>query len=303
MYSLAHLTLQESHRTMSKLAVQAIDIFRHLASTGTRGRIMQKFLAGLLKVIHPRGKVVDENLSLAYPDSPKQWRKDIRESMYDNLAWTITEILALQRKPSQVFDWVKTVRNIELADSLIDTKRGVVFMSGHFGNWEIMASWYAQYTKIRGHQMYVVAQGIHDNDISAYIDGLRKNMGVETLPSDYSVQKYARLLKAGNHIALLNDVAGTGKMIVPFMGHDATNMPGPAIMAMLSGSPIIPVCMYRNAPFEHELEFFPPIEMPEESLPREERLRRIILECNLAIERFIRKRPELWFWLHKRWRP
>lgn len=287
---------------MSRLAVGAIKLFEPLSDTGAKGRMTQKFLSGLLKLIHPRGKVVDDNLSLAYPNSPRQWRKDIRSAMYDNLAWTITEILALQHDPSQIFGWVKTVGNPEIADRLMDANRGAVFMSGHFGNWEIMAAWYAQYTKRRDHQMYVVAQPIHDEDISAYIDGLRNHMGVDLLPTNYSVQKYAHLLKAGNHIALLNDVAGTGRMIVPFMGHDATNMPGPAIMAMLAGVPIIPVCIYRNAPFQHEIEFFPPIEMPDPKLPREERLRRIILECNVAIEKFIRKRPELWFWLHKRWR-
>ena len=288
---------------MSKAAVRAIKLFEHLSDTGTRGRITQKFLSGLLKLIHPRGKVVWENLRLAYPNSPQQWRKDIRSLMYENLAWTITEILALQRDPSQIFNWIKSVKNIEIVDKLINSKRGAVFMSGHFGNWEIMAAWYAQYTKRRGHQMYVIAQAIHDEDVSEYIDGLRRNMGVDLMPSIYSVQKYAHLLKEGNHIALLNDVAGTNRMIVPFMGHDATNMPGPAVMAMLSGVPIVPVCIYRNAPFEHEIEFFPPIEMPDENLPREERLRKIILDCNLAIENFIRKRPELWFWLHKRWRP
>lgn len=287
---------------MSKLAVNAIKLFSHLSDTGTKGRITQKFLSGLLKMIHPRSKIVDENLRLAYPEAPSQWRNDIRSAMYENLAWTITEILALQHDPSQIFGWVKTV-NREIADRLIAEKKGAVFMSGHFGNWEIMAAWYAQYTKSRGHQMYVVAQPIHDKDISDYIDGIRNSCGVDLLPTNYSVQKYAHLLKAGNHIALLNDVAGTGRMIVPFMGHDATNMPGPAIMAMLAGVPIIPVCIYRNAPFQHEIEFFPPIEMPNPKLPREERLYRIILDCNLAIEKFIRRRPELWFWLHKRWRP
>lgn len=287
---------------MSKLAVSAIKLFGHLSDTGTKGRITQKFLSGLLKMIHPRAKVVDENLTLAYPEAPLQWRKDIRSAMYDNLAWTITEILALQRDPSQIFSWVKTIGNPEIADELMDSNRGAIFVSAHFGNWEIMAAWYGQYTKKRGHQMYVVAQPIHDKDISEYIDGLRNHMGVDLLPTHYSVQKYARLLKAGNHIALLNDVSGYGDVIVPFMGHDATNMPGPAVMAMLSGVPIIPVCIYRNAPFQHEIEFFPPIEMPDPELPRDERLRRIILECNLAIERFIRRRPELWFWLHNRWK-
>ena len=178
---------------MSKAAVRAIKLFEHLSDTGTRGRITKKLLSGLLKLIHPRSKVVDDNLRLAYPNSPKQWRKDICSLMYENLAWTITEILALQRDPSQIFDWIKSVKNIEIADKRIKAGKGVVFMSAHFG-----------------HKMYVVAQGIHDRDISAYIDELRMNMGVETLPSDYSVQKYAHLLKEGNHIALLNDVAGVG---------------------------------------------------------------------------------------------
>ena len=287
---------------MSKLAVKAIKIFEPLCDTGTKGRLTQKFLSGLLKMIHPRAGLVDENLKRAYPEAPSQWRKDIRSAMYDNLAWTITEILALQRDPVKILDWVKTTGNPEIADELIDSNRGAVFLSGHFGNWEIMAAWYGQYTKKRGHQMYVVAQPIHDKDISEYIDGLRNHMGVDLLPSHYPVQKYARLLKAGNHIALLNDVAGYKEMIVPFMGHDATNLPGPAIMAMLSGVPIIPVCIYRNAPFQHKIEFFPPIEMPDSKLPREERIRKIILNCNTAIERFIRRRPELWFWLHNRWK-
>ena len=108
---------------MSRLAVRAIKLFGHLSDTGIKGRMTQKFLSGLLKVIHPRAKVVDENLKLAYPEAPSQWRKDIRSSMYENLAWTITEILALQRNPSQVSEWVKTVRNIELADRLINARQ------------------------------------------------------------------------------------------------------------------------------------------------------------------------------------
>lgn len=288
---------------MSKAAVSTIKLFEKFADTGLRGKITQKFFSGLLKLIHPRAKVIDDNLKLAYPNSPEQWRKDIRSQVYENLAWTVTELLALQRDTSQAMNWVKKIHNLEIADTLLNHKQGVIFLSGHFGNWELLASWYAHYALSKEHKLQAVFQGQKDKDISRYIDEIRENSKIEAIPKETSVQKFAHMLKDGAHIALLNDVAGVGEVMVPFMNHDATNMPGPAVMAMLSGAPIVPVCIYRNAPFEHEIEFFEPVKMPDKSMNHNERMRAIILECNKALEKFIRKRPELWFWLHKRWRP
>ncbi len=288
---------------MSKAAVRAIRFFEALANTGIRGKITAGFFSGLLKLIHPRAKVIEENLKLAYPSSPSQWRKDIRSQVYENLAWTLTETLALQRDPSQVFSWVKKVHGQEIPDRLIHEGSGAIFLTAHFGNWEVLGSWYAQYLKSKGREFYVVYQELHDQDISDYIHKTRERGGMTMLSKYTSVQQLSHMLKAGAHVAVLNDVAGTGKVIVPFMGHDATNMPGPALMAMMSGVPIVPACIYRNAPFEHEAEFFPPIRITDKSLKHEARMKRIILECNKAVENFVRKRPELWFWLHKRWRP
>ncbi|MBQ3403548.1 MAG: lysophospholipid acyltransferase family protein [Synergistaceae bacterium] len=288
---------------MSKAAVRALKVFESLAGTGLRGKVTAGFFSGLLKMIHPRAKVIDDNLKLAYPESSEQWRKEIRRKVYENIAWTVTELLALQRDPSQVFKWVKNVHNMDFAESLLTSRKGVIFLSGHFGNWELLSGWYAQYSRSKRHCLHIVTQELHDPDMSAYVEEIRKRSGIELIPKNVSVQKYARMLKNGMHLALLNDIAGTGKMMVPFMGHDATNMPGPAVMSMLSGVPIVPVCIYRNAPFEHEIEFFPPVEVPGKDLSHDERMRQIILECNKAIEKFIRKRPDLWFWLHKRWRP
>ena len=288
---------------MSKIAVGAIRVFEKLAASGIRGKITAKILSGLLKLIHPRKQVIDDNLKLAYPHTPERWRKDIRGQVYENIAWTVTELLALQRDPEQAFKWVKKVHNMEIADELLADKHGAIFLSGHFGNWELLAGWYAQYALKHGHKLYIVTQEMHDQDISRYIERMRLNVKVELIPKETSVQKLAHMLKDGAHIALLNDIAGYGSVIVPFMGHDATNMPGPAVMAMLSGVPIVPVCIYRDAPFEHEVEFFEPVKMPDKSLSHDERMRAIVLECNKVYEQFIRKRPELWFWLHKRWRP
>ena len=288
---------------MSKAALGAIKFFEAIAGTGFRGKAVSSFLSGVVKLVKPRAKVIDDNLKLAYPDSPAQWRKDIRSSVYENLAWTVTELLVLKKKPSLASSWVKKVHGLEIADDLLARKKGALFLSGHFGNWELLASWYAQYARAHGHSLSIISQEQADPDITRYIEDMRRSFGVDFIPKETSVMKFAHLLKNGAHIALLNDIAGVGECMVPFMGHDATNMPGPAVMAMLAGVPIVPVAIYRNAPFEHEAEFFEPVKMPDKGLSHEERMKAIVFECNLAIEKFIRKRPELWFWLHKRWRP
>lgn len=288
---------------MSKTAVRVIRAFQAFADTGLRGKITKGFLSGLLKLIRPRAKVIDDNLKIAYPDSSEQWRKKIRSQVYENLAWTITEALALQRDPKQAFTWVKKVHRLEMVDQLLDSRKGVIFLAGHFGNWELLASWYAQYAAKWGTKLCSIIKEQSDKDISAYIDEIRRNSGIEFISKDTSVMKLVRMLKGGTHFSEMGDVAGVGEIIVPFMGADATNMAGPAVMAMLSGAPIVPVTIYRNAPFEHEIEFFEPLKMPDSSLSHEERMKAILLSCNEAVELFIRKRPELWFWLHKRWRP
>mgnify|MGYP002861199348 FL=1 len=288
---------------MSKAAVRAIRFFEAVSGTGIRGKFTAKFFSGLLKLIHPRSEVMNSNMLIAYPDSSEQWRKDMIRKCYEHLGWTIAEILALQKDPLQVLDWVKVFHNDGLMRELLAQKKGVLFLSGHIGNWEILSSWYAQYAKQHGHELHIVYQELHDLDVWEYVREIRERSGQVLLPKNMSVQKYAHMLKEGMHLALLDDIAGTGHMMVPFMGKDATNMPGPAIMALLSGVPVIPVCSYRTAPFQHEVFFLDPVKIPDKKENHEDRVKLTVQAINEALETLIRKRPEQWFWLHKRWRP
>ena len=287
-----------------KAAVKAIKFFERFADTGLKGKITQKFFSGLLKSIKPRGKLILENLLRVYPDSSEEWRKNIRSKVYENLAWTLTETLVLQKNNSQVFEWVKTVKNAEIVNDLMKKNQGALLLTSHFGNWELAGNWAAQNAIKHGHELHVIFQDMHDTDINNYVLETRKRGGMIMMNKNFSVIKIARMLKNGAHIALLSDVSGSPELKVPFMGVEANNMPGPALMAMLSGCAVIPVCIYRIKPFEHELEFFEPLKLPSgnEIKDREERLRLITLEMNKALEKFIRKRPELWFWLHNRWK-
>ncbi|MBR0095236.1 MAG: lysophospholipid acyltransferase family protein [Synergistaceae bacterium] len=286
-----------------KAAVAAIRFFEHFSRKGLRADLTKRFFSGLLKLIKPRGDLILENLARVYPESSERWRRDLRSKVYENIAWTLAETLALQHDHSQAFQWVRSF-NTEILDNLMEENRGVLLLSAHFGNWELGASWLTQHAARHGHKMYVIYQTIHDPDINEYLIEMRGRYGLIMIDKDVSVMRVAHMLRNGAHIMLLNDVSGDGRVRVPFLGVDATNMPGAALMAMLSGAAVVPMCIYRDAPFEHEIEVFEPLKLPSEDeiSNREERLRLTTLEINTAIEKFIRRRPELWFWLHNRWK-
>ena len=287
-----------------KLAVKAIKLFESFANEGLRGRITQKFFYGLLKLIKPRAKLIDSNLKLVYPESSEKWRREIRTKVYENLSWTLTETLILQHDNSKVFEWVKSVKGAEYINNLMANNKGAIIFTGHYGNWELAGSWTAHNAKLYGHELNVLYQEMHDKDISDYVRKTREKGGMKMINKRISVMRLAHMLREGEVLAFLNDVSGNSEMIVPFLGHDATNMPGPAVIAMLSGAPVIPFCIHRIAPFEHEAEFFPPLELPQKdkSVNSEDRIKLILAEMNNAIGKFIFENPEQWFWLHNRWK-
>lgn len=283
-------------------AACAVRAFQAVADAGWRGRMVYGFLYGLLKLAQPRRERIDANLRLVWPDRDAAWRRAFRARVYQNLAWTVTEVLALQRNPGQASSWISGVEGRSILDELADGGQGAIFLTGHFGNWELLGTWCAQVLKAKGRQFYAVFQEIHDRDLSGVLRGFRERGGISVLPKETSVLEMAHRLRAGAHIAILADVSWLGgALTLPFMGHECTNSPGPAILAMLASVPIVPLGIYRQGPFEHGVRVFPPLSISGQG-SRSERIEGGTLAINRAIEAIIAPRPELWFWLHDRWK-
>jgi len=110
-----------------------------------------------------------------------------------------------------------------------------------------------------------------------------------------------RLLKEGARVAVLTDVSWVGGVRLPFMGQVCTNTVGPAILSILASVPILPLGIYRRAPFRHAVRFFPPLAASEGGGKRS-RAEALTLRMNQVLEMMIAPRPELWFWMHNRWK-
>ena len=285
-----------------KAAAWAIEGLRILTKRGWRATCAASLFCRILKGFAPRGERILSNLALVYPESTEEWRRDLRRRVYEHLSWTVTEILALQRDPAQALEWVEEVHGWGIVEKIFSEGKGDLFVSGHYGNWELLAAWHAQrMAQKKFYDVHIVSQNTRDPDIARLISQYRQNAGIRLIPKTTSLIDFVKLLKTGIHLAVLADISWGSGIVLPFMGHPCTNTTGPATLATLASVPIVPVALYRKAPFRHVLEISPPLSVPEEK-NRRLKMELLTREINNALEKMIAPRPELWFWLHNRWK-
>ncbi|NLL35924.1 MAG: lysophospholipid acyltransferase family protein [Fretibacterium sp.] len=285
-----------------KAPLYLLDALETLAFTDRRGKILGAALGGLFKLLAPRGKRVDENLKLVHPDQTAAWRKRMRRKLYEHLGLMVAEVLTLQKDPSQALSWIERVEGAEIMERTFSDSGGALLLGSHFGNWELMASWLGQTAKSKtGREFYALVKDPRDADVAGRIAQYRRRSGVNVLNRDTSFLELVKLLKKGFYIGTMPDISWSEGVTLPFMGKPCTMTTGPAALAILSSVPIVPIGVYRLGPFRHFLRFFPPLPMPDET-DRRLRIERLTLEINKALERIIAPQPELWFWLHNRWK-
>jgi len=268
------------------------------SAPGWRADCLAGFLDFALRCTRPRGKEALANLALAYPESSKDFREHVLLEVYKHLAWMTAEYLALQKDPAQSLSWVLRAEGEENLVKAAEAGKGAIILTGHLGNWELLAAWLCQ----RGYPVTAIVRDPDDPDYRSTIDEFRTRVGLKTLPKNANMKAAVDLLRKGGFLGILSDqLAGRHEGIpVPFMGRQAGTFAGAASLGILAGCPILPVFSYREAPFMHRVSILPGIPFPETG-DRRERVVELTRRCNQAIEDAIRKDPGQWLWLHRRW--
>lgn len=276
----------------------AIKGVHFLVKPGISANILAYLLYRLACTFGIRRNVALTNLGIAYPESDLSWRREVVKKLYCNLSLSVMEFLILTKNPKVVSKWVTKVEGEEHLENLSKSGRGAVLLTAHMGNWELLAAWLA----CKGYPLVAGVRDPNDVHVSKLLACYRKALGVETIPKKSLLLKGAKLLKQGKFIGILADQdGGTDGIMVSFMGKVASTVGGPAALSLLTKAPVVPIVSYRIAPYEHEILVLPPIE-PLYELPREEAIREMTIKFNNILEGFIRRSPEQWLWLHRRWR-
>jgi Kdo2-lipid IVA lauroyltransferase/acyltransferase len=237
------------------------------------------------------------NLQRALPHLSEAETRRVIRGMWDNLGRVVAEYPHLRE--IEVYAPAGRVETINTAvvDPLLARGKKLIFVSAHFGNWEIAALAATQ----RGLGIAQVYRAANNPLVDRLIGRFRSVIGSELIPKgSVAARRAIEALREGRHLAMLVDQKMNDGIPVPFLGRPAMTAPAVAQLALRFDCVIIPARVERLGGARFRLTAFAPIEISRTGDRQADTLA-IMTRINAVIGDWIRERPELWFWLHRRW--
>ncbi|MGH7357567.1 MAG: lysophospholipid acyltransferase family protein, partial [Candidatus Rokuibacteriota bacterium] len=246
-----------------------------------------------------RRRVALDNLTLVYGEALSPGgRSALARRCFEHLGVTAVECCRLFFGPAARLLGRVRGRGTEHIAEALAKGRGIFFLTGHFGNWELLAATHG----LAGFGLNVVVRPLDNPYLDAVIARARERSGLHAISKRDAVQGVRAALGRGECIGILLDQdAGRQGVFVPFLGHPASTSRALAILALKTRAPVVPAFIHRLLDGGHELVLEPEIplvitgDLDHDIVVNTARFTE-------AIERQVRAHPEQWFWVHRRWK-
>ena len=243
-------------------------------------------------------KIVESNLKICFPENSNRTNNDIIDSMWDNYGRTLAEYLCL-RSFQNNNDHIK-ILNINKLESLKNSKDPVLFFSGHFGNFELMA----MELEKQGFQISALYRKLNNLFLNPIMEFLRrsyicKDQISKPLPGkDKSgTRELLSRVKDKRNIALMVDQKLTEGITAKLFNKDCYTTRIPAQFAKKYSYKLVPISMKRIKKYFFEIDI-----LDEINYSKEDTELQITNRINNVIEKMIKENPGQWIWTHKRWK-
>ncbi len=244
------------------------------------------------------------NLAMAFPEKTPQEIVYLSKEVYRELSKTITEILLMFTGKFDIDNAIKNREEVKekLQELAQNSPHGIVFMTAHFSNWELMAHFIAK----NGLPMIVIGRKGNNRLIESNITTpFREKYGNSAASKDKAMLSMMKKLKAKGNVGLLIDQksGGSHSAKIDFFGKPAETTLSVASLKLKLDPLIVPVFVVRGSDGLYELVINAPVEyVADEIEDQQKKLEAMTLKYNKAIEDVVRKYPSQWFWMHNRWR-
>jgi Kdo2-lipid IVA lauroyltransferase/acyltransferase len=244
-------------------------------------------------------RVAYGNLKVVFPEiSPEEAEKILLEC-YRFFGSYLFDLLTFTRDFSGRLEQSVEFEGLEHLKAAYEGGKGVICFSGHWGAWEIMAL--AQ--GVKGFQLGILGRRLDNPYLEELLQNFRKSSGNFVIDKREGFRPMLRTLKQGKGIAILidQDVIGEERIFVNFFGKPASTTPALALLKLKTDAAIIPLFAMPLPNNRYRLIYRPPVEVPLIG-DRKVDVYRITQECTREIEEMIRRFPEYWLWMHRRWK-
>ncbi len=238
------------------------------------------------------------SLKLAFPMSSQAQLKTLARASFRHLSEMLFELACISQvdaRMESMVQWPASAR--EVLEAALRQNKGVVFVSGHVGNWEFLARRVA----LAGFNCQSIAKETSDPRLTRWIESVRQGAGLKSIwrSQPGAAKHMLRALKSNGILGLLIDQdTKVQSVFVNFFGKPAKTPRAAADLALKTGAPVVVGFCHRVAPSLYC------IEMRAMAVPEKSDNAAVVLtqQLTLEIEAAIRSHPEQWVWMHQRWR-
>ncbi len=227
-------------------------------------------------------------------------RKRIVRECFISMAKSAGELFFLVGRPDFARSIVR-IRNPEILDIALKAGKGVILVSAHFGNFPLMLV----KLSLEGYKTAVIMRPLKEGRVEEIFEAERLRIDIKTIlsiPRRACVEEAIRSLRNNRSLLIpLDQNFGTSGVFVNFFGAKAATATGPVVLAQRTGAAIVPCFIVRRNDDTHDIFFEPPLKL-ENGKDELEVIARNIQRITDIIERYIRKYPSQWSWIHRRWK-
>ncbi|TMQ71403.1 MAG: lysophospholipid acyltransferase family protein [Candidatus Eisenbacteria bacterium] len=237
------------------------------------------------------------NLAIAFPERTPEARAEILRRHYRHLGQVACEYARLaELSAAPVGEVIAVARGLEHVEAARRLGRGVILLSGHYGTVELLGACVA-----RHHPVDFVEKPLSNPAVDAIHARLIAEAGVGYIPLGAGARRIFHALRQNRCVALLADQDDHEQgVFVPFMGRLSSTPVGPAAIALRHGSPIVMGFITRCQDGRHEIDILPALDLAAAVGPDAARI--VTAQHTACLETWVRRHPEMWLWLHRRWK-
>ena len=243
--------------------------------------------------------LIHRHLSLAFdPLMSSESKQNIARTFFINSGKNLVDVCRFKKYFNSQIKPMVSVTGLEEFDNAYHKGKGLIGITGHIGNFELLPVYMASL----GYRIGVIGRQLYESRLDELLVGNRKAFGITNFTTTDSPRKILSWLKTGGALGVLIDTDSTRirTAFVPFFGRPANTPIGQALIGLRTGSAFLPIACLRTDDNHYRIIIKPEVKISSTgNLEHDAYL--ITVECTRELEKIIMENKSQWIWLHNRW--